>query len=356
MPKKVPTGTTRQPRNKTAATIYDVAARAGVSKTTVSRVLNGEKNVNEKTLATVQRAMKALHYRPNKAARSLASQTGSRIGLIFNNPSVAYFNELMIGALESSGRNDAQLIVDKSEAGNPTAAQKAVRGLVKSGIDGMLLTAPLSQSTSLIRSLIKRGIAVVGVATGKFRGDIPCVGIDDFAAAYEMTEYLIGLGHARIGFIKGHPDHTSSQGRYLGFAAAIRDAGSKVAAPVVAQGSNSFRSGLDAANEILQQPETVTAIFAGNDDMASATLAVAHRKGLNVPKDLSVAGFDDTVAASVWPPLTTIRQPIFEIGANAIELIAENIRLARAHRKLKQQNCLIPHQLIVRESTAPPQS
>ena len=348
-------GRSKVGKNQTAATIYDVAKSAGVSKTTVSRVVNDEAGVRAETIAKVRKAIKALRYQPNKAARSLASQTEARIGLLYNNPSVAYFSELLIGALEGSGRHGAQLVVDKCEVGNPAAARDAVRNLVKGGISGMILTAPLSQSAELIRELTNEGIALVGVATGRFRSDISCVGIDDYKAAYEMTEYLITLGHRRIGFVKGHPGHTSSRQRYLGFSAAMRNAEGKVEAPKVVQGYNSYRSGLEAGDKLLAHGCNVTAVFAGNDDMASAVMSVAHRCGLNVPHDLSVVGFDDTIAGSIWPELTTIRQPISDIGSSAIDVIVQNIHLSRSGGKPKRQNVLIAHKLIVRNSSAPPQ-
>lgn len=347
-------GTVKRNQRKTAATIYDVAAEAGVSKTTVSRVLNGESNVNAKTRASVKKAIKALRYYPNKAARNLASQAEFRIGLLYNNPSVAYFSELLVGALEGSSRVGAQLVVDKCEPGDLKAARAAVRNLVKSGLNGMLLTAPLSGSADIIDELTTKGVSIVGVATGKFRDDISCVGIDDFTAAYEMTRYLIGLGHRKIGFVKGHPSHTSSRQRHLGFLAALKDAGDRMDKPAVVQGYNSYRSGLEAGEELLSKNEGITAIFACNDDMASAVMSAAHHRDLRVPQDISVVGFDDTIAGSVWPALTTVRQPIFEIGAKAIDVIVQNIALSRSGREPNRQNYPIAHQLIVRESTAPP--
>lgn len=356
MPGTTKSGRGGQKKKHTVATIYDVAKHAGVSKTTVSRVVNGEANVRPETVAQVRKAIKALRYLPNKAARSLASQTEARIGLLYTNPSVAYFSELLIGALDGSARHGAQLVVNKCEVGNSKAARDAVSNLVKGGINGLILTAPLSQSTELIAKLTEDGVATVGIATGRFRSDICCVGIDDFKAAYEMTEYLIGLGHRRIGFVKGHPDHTSSQQRYLGFVAAITDAKDKVDPPIFVQGYNSYRSGLEAGQKLLSHMPRLTAIFAGNDDMASAVLAMAHRNGFNVPQDISVVGFDDTIAGSVWPELTTIRQPIYDIGLTAVDIIVNNIRHNRAGETPECQNHLISHKLIVRESTAPPKA
>jgi LacI family transcriptional regulator len=340
-------------KRPSAATIYDVARRVGVSPMTVSRVVNGEANVREATRAAVQKAMRELQFRPNKAARSLAGASETRIGLIYNNPSVAYFTEFLMGALEGSGRNGAQLVVDKCKIGDPAAALAAVRGLVKGGVNGMILTAPMSESAELIAELKGLGIAVVGIATGSFSGDITCVGIDDFRAAYDMTKYLINQGHRRIGYIKGHPSHSSSRLRFAGFEAAIREAGSKVDKPRVAQGFYSYRSGMVAAEELLSGKVLPTAIFASNDDMASGAMSVAHRKGLEVPKDVSVVGFDDTSASSLWPALTTIRQPISDLATTAVEVLIKTVSELRAGRIAEPQNLVVPHLLVERESAAP---
>jgi LacI family transcriptional regulator len=229
-----------------------------------------------------------------------------------------------------------------------------VRKLVKGGLNGMVLTAPLSESTELIEELTRAGISIVGVATGHFRGNVTCVGIDDFKAAYEMANYLIGLGHRRIGFVKGHPSHTSSTQRALGFEAALRDAGRKVEKPMIAQGYYSYRSGLEAGEQLLSSRQSPTAIFASNDDMASGVMAVAHRRSLDVPRDISIVGFDDTIAGAMWPELTTIRQPIYDIAATAIDVIVRNIHSLKSGVKVKPRNYLVPHALIQRESAAAP--
>lgn len=342
-------------KRTSAATIYDVAKRVGVSPMTVSRVVNGESNVREATRAAVQKAMRELQFRPNKAARSLAGAKEIRIGLLYNNPSVAYFTALLLGALDGSSRNGAQLVVDKCNIGEPAAATSAVQNLIKGGISGILLTAPLSERSDLIAELRESDIAIVGMATGSFTGEITCVGIDDYKAAYEMTHYLIRLGHNRIGFIAGHPSHSSSKQRRAGFEAAIRDAGSRVEKPKIAQGYYSYRSGLEAAEELLSDKTSPpTAIFAANDDMASGAMSLAHRRGLDVPRDISIVGFDDTIASSLWPALTTIRQPVSEIAAHAIDHLVQHVRDIRAGRASDVQNQLVPHVLVERESTAPP--
>jgi len=218
----------------------------------------------------------------------------------------------------------------------------------------MILTAPMSESAELIGELKGLDIAVVGIATGSFTGEITCVGIDDFRAAYDMTKYLIGLGHKRIGFIKGHPSHSSSRLRFAGFEAAIRDAGNKVEKPRVAQGFYSYRSGMVAAEELLGSRALPTAIFASNDDMASGAMSIAHRKGMDVPRDISVVGVDDTSANSLWPALTTIRQPISDIATTAVEELVTTVRDKRADREPEYKNIVLPHLLVERESAVPP--
>jgi LacI family transcriptional regulator len=341
-------------KRSSAATIYDVAKRVGVSPMTVSRVVNGEDNVRESTREAVQKAMEELQFRPNKAARSLAGAKEIRIGLVYNNPSVAYFTELLMGALEGSGRNGSQLVLDKCEVGDPQAATTAVRHLVKGGINGILLPAPMSERSDLIAELKEHGISQVGMSPGGFTGEITCVGIDDVKAAYDMTQYLIGLGHRRIGFVTGHPAHSSSKLRLAGFEAAIRDGGAKMETPLIIHGFYSYRSGMEAAEKLLSANEPPTAIFASNDDMASGVMSLAHRRGLDVPRDLSVVGFDDTIAASLWPTLTTVRQPVSDIASTAIDLIARQVRDSRSHREGEMQNVVVPHHVIERESAVPP--
>jgi len=337
-----------------SATIYDIAARAGVSKSTVSRVLTHNQSVDPKTRALVLGVMKDVRFSPSAAARNLSTRSEARIGLVYSNPSVAYFTELLMGALEGSSRNGAQLVVDRCEAGNLIRAYESARSLVQDGIAGMILATPLSEEAELIRELLDNNISIVGVGTSGVRTDLSCVDIDNYRAAYEMVNHLIGLGHRYIGFVKGHPGLPASQNRWLGVQAALKEAGSRAARPRVVQGYNTYRSGVDAADQILSKDRKITAIFASNDDMAAGVMSMAHRKGFNVPQDISVVGFDDTIAGIVWPELTTVRQPIAEIGATAIQLIMENIRAIRAGAAPKIQNHLIEHTLMIRESSAPP--
>jgi LacI family transcriptional regulator len=205
----------------------------------------------------------------------------------------------------------------------------------------------------VLQALNEMGSAYVRMAPYTDVDSAPQVYMDDRLAAYEMTAHLLKLGHRDIGFIVGHPDHGSSYLRRDGFLAAMREQGCTVPAERIVQGQFSFQSGFDCAGELLGGRTRPTAIFASNDDMALGVLAVAHRKGLSVPADLSVAGFDDTPAATTTAPqLTTVRQPIFGMAKAAADmLISGEGDMGRGGRPPAR---LLPFEIIVRESTAPP--
>jgi LacI family transcriptional regulator len=264
-------------------------------------------------------------------------------------------SEFLLGALDESSRKSAQLLLEKCEISSATAERAAVRRLIEGSVAGVLLPPPVCESHVILGELKKASIPTVAVATGRFRADASCVRIDDFKAAYEMTRYLLALGHRCIGFIKGHPNQTASGERWLGFETALRESDCGPEPPCIEQGYFSYRSGLEAAEKLIAAKPRPTAIFASNDDMAAATVSVAHRRGLDVPRDLSVVGFDDTaIATTVWPELTTIRQPIATMAETALDLLVCEIRKRRDGDAETAVDHLVAHELIVRESAAPP--
>jgi LacI family transcriptional regulator len=202
--------------------------------------------------------------------------------------------------------------------------------------------------------LVAAGIPVVALASGRFQEHLSCVRVDDFRAALEMTNHLIKFGHTRIAFIKGHPNQTASARRCEGFHAAMSEAGLTADPTLVQQGYFTYRSGLEASEKLLARKRPPTAIFASNDDMAAAAISVAHRRGLDVPRDLSVVGFDDTpTATTVWPELTTVRQPIAAMAETAIELLMRSIRRKEGETKVVVDH-VVAYQLIMRDSVAAP--
>jgi LacI family transcriptional regulator len=337
-----------------AVTIHEVAHHAGVSPMTVSRVMNGNANVRDVTRELVMRAVRELNYTPNPAARSLAAAQGTRIALIYTNPSSAYLSELLVGALAGASHAAAQLVVDSWDEKTASAERAAARNLAKT-VAGVILPPPLCESRAICSELQAAKIPVVAIASGRFRTDLSCVRIDDFRAAHEMTAHLLEHGHTRIAFIKGHPNQTASARRFEGFQAALQEAGVSMDNALVQQGYFSYRSGLQAAEALLGRKRLPTAIFASNDDMAAAAISVAHRRGLDVPRDLSVVGFDDTpIATTVWPELTTIRQPIAAMAESALGLLLRNIRQNSAAENRVVADHVVAHTLVKRDSVAPP--
>ncbi|CAA9509739.1 MAG: sal operon transcriptional repressor [uncultured Sphingomonadaceae bacterium] len=344
-------------RGRGSATIQDVARAAGVSAMTVSRVINGEKNVREATRAAVREAVDRLRYSPNMAARSLAAGEATHIGLLYANPSAAYLSQLLVGALEGARRAGCHLLLEACESEKAEEQAEAARRFSSTEIEGVILPPPLSESRVVLAELTAMGVPVVTIAMGQPADGSLNVRIDDAAAAAEMTRHLLDLGHRRVGFIKGHPNHTASEERLQGFAAALREAGLDPADAPVEQGYFTFRSGLLAAERLLARHEPPTAIFASNDDMAAAAISVAHRRGLAVPGDLSVVGFDDTApATTVWPELTTVKQPIAAMAEAALDLLLAELRGGRAGGASGHAERVLEHAMVVRESAGPPRA
>jgi LacI family transcriptional regulator len=339
-------------RRRTAPTIGDVAKRAGVSPMTVSRVINGEANVRDTTRETVNAAIAALNYSPNPAARSLAGAAQVRIGILYSNPSAAYLSEFLVGGLDQASRSDAQIVVEKCEIGDHEL--EAARHLLAGGIDGIILPPPICDSLPVLKVLQEAGIPTVVVASGRPPEKMLAVTIDDLDAARAMTRHLMALGHQRIGFVTGNPNQTGSALRLRGYQAALEEAGLSADPALIAPGLYTYRSGLDAADQLLDLTEPPTAIFAANDDMAAAVVAAAHRRGLDVPGDLSVCGFDDTaLATAIWPELTTIHQPIASMSRASVELLIAAIR-QKTRARTPGPHLVLDYTLIRRQSDAPP--
>ena len=339
-------------RKTSGVTIDEVAALAGVSPMTVSRAINQGK-VRDDTRERVMRAVQALGYTPNLAASTLAAAQHTRIALIYTNPSGAYLRELLVGLLRGASNAAIQLVIHYWDNLDPVAERRAARALA-GRVDGVILPPPLCESPVAVTELVQAGIPVVAIASGHLRDDVSCVRIDDFHAGKEMAEPLIQHGHTRIGFIRGRNDLSASARRYDGFATALHEAGLEVEPRLVQEGDYTYRSGLDAAEKLLSQPQPPTAIFASNDDMAAAAISVAHRQGLDVPRDLSVVGFDDTSAATtVWPELTTLHQPIAAMADAAIDILLRTIRQRTDDSRVLTDHVL-PHRLVMRDSVAHP--
>lgn len=327
--------------------IDDVAKAAGVAIKTVSRVLNDEPNVRAETRARVLAAVKRLNYHPSLSARSLASRRSYLVGLAYDNPSANYTIEVQRGALARCREGRFLLLLHEATGSGEEQIRDILRFAHQTHLDGLIVAPPLSESADLIRALDAQGVPFVRIAPNEIKHRSPYVDIDDESAAREMTEYLIGLGHRGIGFIIGHPDHFASGERLRGHKAALKAHRIPYLAEYVRQGDFRFDSGLEMARQLLALPKRPTAIFAANDDMAVGTLMAAHEMRIAVPEQLSVAGFDDApIARTVWPPLTTICQPIYQLAYRAADLLL-GMRLSGVTPKPAR----LVHSLIRRGST-----
>ena len=340
-------------RGQSSTTIADVARAARCSPMTVSRVINGEGNVRDETRDQVEKAIAKLNYVPNRAARSLAAGGQLRIALLFDNPSASYLSEFLMGALDEASMRDIYLVVQSCESN--LEKPELIGRLIKGGIEGFILPPPLCDDQTVLDLIGKSGGIAIAVGPGRASGSHGSVLIDEFQAAYDMTNHIIKLGHERIGFIIGNPEQVASGKRLSGFRQAMADAGLDAPDELIAQGQFTYRSGMAAADRLLSADPLPTAIFASNDDMAAATVAMAHRRQLDVPNDITVCGFDDTeLASSIWPELTTIRQPIRQMTAQAVSMIAKVHKQKGVKPRQEAEQVTLPYKLVRRSSDAGP--
>lgn len=327
------------------ATIKDVSRLSGVSIKTVSRVLNKERYVGAETRAKVEAAVTALNFRPSLAARSLAGKRSFQIALICDNPSPYYVYDMQSGIRDRCVAAGVRMIAQPYDRASPTLLDDIENLVDATHVDGLILTPPASDYPQVLDLLAKRGVRFVRVSPGSAVELASSTGIDNAGAAAAMTAHLLALGHRRIGFIAGHPSYATSDQRLWGYATALGEAGVPFDPALVREGRYDFASGAVAGAALLALGNPPSAIFASSDEMAAGALSVAHRRGMMVPRDLSVAGFDDTALARyVWPPLTTIRQPTRELAYQAADLLLTPADAPVEWREL-------PFELVVREST-----
>lgn len=341
------------------ATIIDIAKRANVSFKTVSRVLNDHPTVGSEIRARVTEAMAELDYRPNTAARMLAGPRGYAIALLISSDSMSsyqerypplFFIDMQFAALLACQHAHYRFFVEVVDLGSTTLIDDLRHKLAMSGVDGVLIVPPIADDRLLLDALGELDIPVVRVLPGIEPDRSASVGIDDHAGALMMTRHLLSLGHRHIAFIAGPENHLAARERRTGFCKALADAGI-ASAPMVVPGDFTFAGGMQGAEDLLSRAVPPSAIFAANDDMAIGVLAVANRRGIRVPEQLSVVGFDDsTTARLAWPALTTVRQPITALMGVAVErLIA-----AAGGEPLSPGKIELPSVIIERESAGPP--
>ena len=337
----------------TSVTITDVAHRAGVSMKTVSRVLNAEPHVREQVREKVLRAARELRYRPKVSARSLAGARSYQLGFMLYQVS-PYAMHAALGALKACRAAGYHLIVESIDLQAEeldSDMEALVNGL---SVDGLILLAPVCDNPIVLDALESAAVPVVRIAPATQRPYGGRIEVEDEAAALAITEHLLDLGHRRIGLVQGPRGHGASSRRLAGFRKALAARGLEADPELIRQGLFTFESGREAAGALLALRSPPTAVFATNDLMALGVMAKALELGLGIPRDLSVAGFDDIASASmVWPGLTTMRQPMAEMAVAAAEAI-----IAATGKDPPPQAARPPFacELVVRGSTAPPRA
>lgn len=318
----ITSGMTRRRSNQERITIQDVAEQAGVSKMTVSNVVNRTGKVGAETRARVLAVIEELGYVPSQAARHLVGASAARIGLIYRGVESMFLNGAVTDISVAAAERGLQLLIRRADDLSPEETERVVRSLRRSGADGLLLIPPYPEMLSGSLDL-----PAAAIATANPLPDIATVRIDNFAAARALANLLIARGYRRIGFVTGPEGHSDSVARFEGYKAALLAHGLPVLSELCVEGLFTFASGVAAAERLLALPERPDAVMAANDDMAAAILWVAHSRNFKLPEDLAVTGFDDSlVATRVWPALTIIRQPVAEMVAQAIDMLVESLR------------------------------
>lgn len=332
-------------------TITDVAQAAGVSIRTVSRVLNNSPKVGAAAREKIQATIEELGFSPSSRARALASGRSSLIGVVQDDPNAHVIGVFQRGIVDVCAAQGYELVVHPAKFGDPDLTRNIEDFARRSRIDGLIVLPPISEASSIALALTKRGVPAIGIASVRVPGYPGALVSEERIAAGVLAEHLIGLGHTRIAIVTGPLAFHSANEREQGFRGALEAHDMSLPNRYVREGDYGFASGYAAAGALLDQADPPTAIFACNDIMAAAAIKAAHERGLAVPRDLSIAGFDDSdIASMVSPALTTIRRPLLAMAHEATERLIGMIA-DRSITRLPDHRIALS--LIERQSTGP---
>lgn len=330
----------------------DIARLAGVSKKTVSRVINRSGLVKDETRDKILKIVEEHDYTPDPQARALALRRSHLIALISDQPNPQYIVDMQSGILEGLAPTHYQLVIRPCDRESPTLYDDICEIIQHQKFFGVILTPSISEDDELIGRLRQIECPYVRIAAVSLDSPENMVETHDYVGAAEAARHIAELGHRRIAHIRGLDTFLSAKERLRGFRVGLAEHSLAVEEQYLLRGGYTFESGLRCGEELLALPKPPTAIFAGNDEMAVGVYQAVRRAGLRVPDDLSIVGFDDApIATRIWPTLTTVRLPIRHMGRTAVQLLVSN------HDRVAMEppvaTSVMPS-LIVRGSTAAP--
>ncbi len=332
-------------------TINDVAKLAGVSIKTVSRVTNNEPSVREATKTKVMKAIEELNYQPNLAARSLAGTNSYSIAYIYDNPNAYYVIDMQNGILNECKKQNFELLIHPCNAKSSGIIDEISNVITHSRVAGVVLTPPFSEMDEITDRLTELKVKFVRIFSGHNEPDTnePCIMVNDFDAAYTLTDHLINLGHNKIAFLSGEKEHKSTSERLSGYKKALNEHDISIDKQMIIDGKYSFESGVAGAEQLLKYKQRPTAIFACNDEIAAGALFASRLKNVDIPAEMSIVGFENSpFSRQTWPKITTANQPNQSIAEQATALLIDDIR-----HKEREQNCQqFTPALLVRDSTS----
>ena len=340
-------------RDKDTITINDIARMAGVSKKTVSRVINNASSVKEKTRVEIKKIIKETGFVPNPQAQALAFRRSFLIGLIYDNPSPQYIVNIQRGVLEALKGTRYQLVLRPCDRAEPDYHDQILAFVQQHNPFGLIFVPSISEDVELSEKLKQRNCHFIRIASVDLDDPEHQIKTADAEGAKLAARHLAQLGHRKIAHIHGPESFTSTHQRRAGFKAGLKEFGLNLDPELTAEGAYTFDSGVKCATTILHGKHRPTAIFVGNDEMAIGVYFAARKAGLRIPDDLSVVGFDDTpMVTRIWPPMTSVRSPIRDIGFDAAKLLMTSDKPTPG--KAPANLHTIGLNLIVRESTCPP--
>jgi LacI family transcriptional regulator len=343
---------TAQSRSGGKLTISDIARMAGVSKKTVSRVINHSGLVKQETRDRIMQIVQEHGYRPDPQARALALRRSNLIAFISNQPNPQYIVSMQSGILEAVAGTAYQIVIRPCDRSSPTLYDEIEELVTHQKLFGVILTPSISEDDELIGRLRQLQCPYVRIAAVSLDSPENMIETHDYVGAAEAARHIATLGHTRIAHVRGPDSFLSAKERLRGFRVGLSEFGLSVADQYLLTGGYTFDSGVECGQQLIEMDEPPTAVFCGNDEMAVGVYKAAREAGIRIPEDLSIVGFDDSpIATRIWPTLTSVRLPIVHMGRIAAQLLVSN------HDRMSMEPptaVSVMPSLVVRDSTAAP--